>query len=173
MSDWVVRLEGDKEMLELLAGYTGTAVDAKLKRGLQAQGKLLARYVRQAAPERIKRGVRPGFGRTSTARAGDLYRSIRSKTLRGSPPAVAVGPMSRYRHLAIAPTTPHIISPLSRHFLAVASGSRFATVVHHPGNRAHPWVAAGIAAGRDESFEAAKRAIFRAIAKDRFAEARE
>ena len=173
MSDWEVRVEGDKAIAELLAGYTGTALDAKLKRGLQARGKLLGKYIRQAAPENVKRGVRPGFGKASPARAGDLYRSIRSKTLRGSPPAVAVGPMSRYRHLAIATTKPHIISPLARSFLAIGSGGRFATVAHHPGNRAHPWVAAGIAAGRDESFEAAKKAIFRAVAKDRFAEVTE
>ena len=173
MSDWEVRVTGDKAIMELLAGYTGTALDAKLKRGLQAQGRLLGKYIRQAAPEHIKRGVRPGFGKNSSARAGDLYRSIRSKTLRGSPPAVAVGTMSRYRHLAIATTKPHIISPLARSFLAIGSGGRFATMAHHPGNRAHPWVAAGIAAGRDESFEAAKKAIFRAVAKDRFAEVTE
>jgi hypothetical protein len=74
--------------------------------------------------------------------------------------------MSRYRHLALAPTRPHIISALHAHFLAVASGGRFAKVVHHPGNKRHPWVGQGIAAARDQAVAKAAAAIFRAVAAD-------
>lgn len=160
MSDWEVIIEGDERIARRLAAFTGAELDAKLKRGLQAEGRVFARAVREAAPARIKRGVKPGFGAGSSARAGDLYRSIKSKTLRGSPPAVAVGPMAPFRHLAIAPTRAHDIAPRRLPFLVVFG--RFVPVVHHPGNRAHPWVAAGIAAGRERAFAAARRAILRA-----------
>lgn len=160
MSDWEIKVEGAPEIARRLAQYQGAELDAKLKKGLQSQGRALAKSVRQAAPANVRSGVKPGFGKKSSAKAGDLYRSIKSKTLRRYPIAVVVGPMVPYRHLAIGRTKPHIITAKKGHFLGIG-GDRFATVVHHPGNRAHPWVAAGIEAGRERGLEAARKAIFR------------
>ncbi len=161
-----VEIVGLPEIEAILAQYRQPQLDAKLKLGMQAGGRVLAKSVRAAAPQRVRAGVRPGFRKGINHHPGDLYRSIRSRSLRGSPPAVAVGPMSPMRHLAIRTTEPHIISPLSGHFLAVFSGGRFAKVVHHPGNRAHPWVEAGVRSGRQAAIDAARAAIFRRYIRD-------
>ncbi len=154
---WGTELRNDARVVRALAGFTGPELDAKLLRGAQAAGRVIARSIRAKAPPE----VRPGFGSGSSYRAGDLRRSIRSKTLRGSPRAVAVGPMSKMRHLAIRATKPHVLLPFRSLAMAIGEG-RFAEVAHHPGNHPHPWVEAGINEARDAAIEAARRAIFRA-----------
>lgn len=164
-----VELVGLPEMRAILAKYEQPQLDKKLSLGLKAAGRSLSKSVRSSYSGSV-RSVRPGFRKGSAYRQGDLYRSIGSRTLRGNPPAVVVGPVrgraTSMRHLAIRPTKAHVISPLRTHFLAVASFGTFATVVHHPGNHAHPWVERGIDAGHDAAIDKAANAIFRDFVAD-------
>ena len=67
------------------------------------------------------------------------------------------------RHLAIRPTKAHVITSVRGY---IWEGGGFASIVHHPGNASHPWVAAGVAAGREAAINAAAGGIFAAIRKD-------
>lgn len=161
-----VEVVGQEAITELLRGYQQPQVDEKLKVGLKAAGSVLRKSVQQAAPARVKAGVRPGFGKDSNHKAGDLYRSIGAKSLRGTPIAVVVGPVKRHsgmRHLALLPTKPHIIRSSGG---GLWLGTRWTSIVHHPGNRAHPWVGAGVAAGRARAMDAAARAVFSNVKRD-------
>lgn len=166
-----VEVVGQEAIQSLLRGYRQPELDDKLKVGLKAAGSVLRKSVQRAAPARVRAGVKPGFGqnkdgRPSSHKAGDLYRSIGAKTLRGTPIAIAVGPVKRHswmRHLAINPTRAHDIKAES-HGLWI--GNRWTNIVHHPGNHAHPWVAAGVSSGRAGAMDAAARAIFSNVKRD-------
>ena len=166
-----VTIEGMPEVQALLRSYQSPEVDKKLKVGVKAAGAVMRAAIKPLAPS----GVRPGFGKGSKYAQGNLQKSVKSKTLRGTPIAVAVGPMSRMRHLAIRPTQPHDIRPKAADylwstgthpFLRIGSTGGFAEVVHHPGNHAHPWVRAGIASSQARAMEAAASAIFSAVLHD-------
>jgi len=157
-----VSIENLDAVRAALAKWEGSELDAKLKKGVQSGGRAIAKGIRATIPHGAG-GTKSGFKDQSKTPPGTLYRSIKSKTLRGSPPAVAVGPMARYRHLAIRPTRAHILLPVGSAFLAIGTGGLFREVVHHPGNKAHPWVDAGINAKHDAAIQAAGKAIFKAI----------
>lgn len=162
-----VEIVGIAEVQGVLAKYQQPELDRKITLGLKAAGRKMSKSVRSAAPARVRTGVKPGFGAGSNHRSGDLYRSIASKTLRGSPPAVAVGPVGRHssmRHLAIRTTKAHLIRPYQGAVLEWAGA--YATAVHHPGNHAHPWVATGISRAHDAAMRAAANAIFRDFVAD-------
>ena len=163
-----VEVQGLPEVQALLKGYQGAELDAKMTAGLKASGSIFRQTIRQAAIREFggRSGVRPGFKRGTSHRAGDLYRSIGYRTLRGSPIALAVGPVGRHsgmRHLAIRRTKEHDITSV-RGWLWEGGG--FASIIHHPGNASHPWVAAGVSAGRERAVNAAAGGIFAAIRKD-------
>lgn len=148
----IAQLDGADEVIAKLTQFEGAELDAIMKKGLQARGRVLSKAIRAGFHPR-------GHGKTP----GRMLKSIRSKTLRGSPPAVVVGPMAPYRQFVIRGTRPHVVSSLGKHALAIASGGRFARVIHHPGARANPFVATSIAGAREASLEAARRAILKAV----------
>lgn len=167
-----VEVVGQEAITALLRGYRQPELDDKLKVGLKAAGSVLRKSVQRAAPARIKgAGVKPGFTRTKSGapskhQGGDLFKSIGAKTLRGTPIAIAVGPVKRHsgmRHLAINPTKAHDIKA-DVHGLWI--GNRWTNIVHHPGNHAHPWVAAGVSSGRAGAMDAAARSIFSNVKRD-------
>jgi len=161
-----VEVVGQEAIQSLLRGYRQPELDEKLKVGLKRAGSELRKSVQRAAPARVRSGVEPGFKQPSSHKAGDLYRSIGAKTLRGTPIAVVVGPVKRHskmRHLALRPTRPHIITSRDG---SIWIGTRWTRIVHHPGNHAHPWVASGVTAGRAKAMDAAARAIFSNVKRD-------
>ncbi len=162
-TDWNVVMQGYDEALKKLQAFEQPALDRKLKKGVQSGARVYRKAIQRGAPARVKAGVDPGFGRNSSAKRGGLYKSIKSKTLRGSPPAAVAGPTSRYRHLAINATKPHRIAALSLRGGLAIGGNRFARVVHHPGNQPHPWVGAAVAGSRGAGLEAMRKAIVKEV----------
>lgn len=161
-----VEVQGLPEVQALLAGYQGAELDAKMKAGLKAAGSIFRQSIRQAAPGSVRAGVRPGFKKGGEHRAGDLYKSIGYRVLRGASLAVAVGPVGKHsgmRHLAIRPTRAHRIT--SVHGWLWING-QYTVIAHHPGNASHPWVAAGVAAGRARAVDVAGNAIWQDVRKD-------
>lgn len=154
-----IKLVGDTAFAARLSVYEHP--DPIMLKGLQAAGRVLSKAVRNAAPGRIRAGVRAGFRAEAGVDPGRLFRSIRSKTLsvRLGPPAVVVGPMARHRHLPIAGTAPHPI-----HVRSAAAFPRFLgfrTVIDHPGSRPNPWVARGIEAGHSAAMARAADVVLR------------
>jgi len=154
-----VELVGGPEVQALLRGYMAPELDVRLFEGLKAGSRVLTVSIKAKAP----RPVKPGFGKNSPYKMGDIAKSVRSKRLRGTPPAYVVGPSHRARHLSIIPTRAHDIHSSGGHLWA---GNRWAAVVHHPGNHPHPWVKAGIDAGHARAVEAAASRIFQAVIHD-------
>lgn len=171
---FTVRLD-DREIRGHLKALDERAIGAILLRGVRKGAPALKRAIAAEAPVQGKasaftrRGGASGLtiirGREREyGRPGDLRRSIAARKIRSNPAiGVAVGPMGKLgfaRWWVVRGTRPHTIRARSG-FLPAGMGRE----VRHPGAKANPFVARGVARGEAEAMQIAEDSIMEELTK--------
>lgn len=145
----------DRELQQFLKAWEEPAVKRTLGAAASAYGRTVKPILKAATPV-----ARPG--NPYATGPGSLQRATRFKRMSARfGIGVVIGPMGRtayYRRWVVGGTKPHDIAAKRGGRLRL--GNRFATVVHHPGAKANPYVERVGALSEEIGTRAAENVIF-------------